>query len=90
MKHIFSKCKTCKRRMQQVLTSYNIPCGCKTVEVVNVPAYQCPICGEIVENDLAYENAKRYANTCSKKTIDYSEYEDNENTNLVIISQMLW
>lgn len=84
------KCKTCKKRMQPVTTKFSIVCNNRTLEVINVPAEQCPVCGAVQIFDLVRENAKRYASASQCLIVDYSKYEDEENTNLIITQMLLW
>lgn len=38
------KCKTCKKRMKSVITSFSIVVDNRKVEIINAPAEQCPMC----------------------------------------------
>lgn len=82
------KCKTCKKRMQSVLISYEFNCNGKTMTAINVPAEQCPECGKIEIFDLIKANVQRYACDCTGVTIDYTKCEEDEATN-IIVTQML-
>ncbi len=83
------KCKTCKKHMKSVITSFSIAVDKRKVEIVNAPAEQCPMCGAIWISDMVKENAKRYAVT-SDLTVDYAKSEDEENANLVTAQMLLW
>ena len=84
------KCKTCKKRMKSVITSFSIVVDNRKVEIVNAPAEQCLMCGAIWISDVVKENAKRYAVTSKCLTVDYTKREDEENANLVTAQMLLW
>lgn len=84
------KCKTCKKRMKSVITSFSIVVDNRKVEIVNVPVEQCPMCGTIWISDVVKENAKRYAVTSKCLTVDYTKHEDEENANFVTTQMLLW
>lgn len=84
------KCKTCKKRMKSVITSFSIVVDNRKVEIVNAPAERCPMCGAIWISDVVKENAKRYAVTSKCLTVDYTKREDVENANLVTTQMLLW
>lgn len=84
------KCKTCKKRMKSIITSFSIVVDNRKVEIVNAHAEQCPMCGAIWISDVVKENAKRYAVTSKCLTVDYTKREDEENANLVTAQMLLW
>ena len=84
------KCKTCKKRMKSVITSFSIVVDNRKVEIVNAPAEQCPMCGAIWISDVVKENAKQYAVTSKCLTVDYTKREDEEIANFVTAQMLLW
>ena len=83
-------CETCKKRMKSVITSFSIVVDNRKVEIVNAPAEQCPMCGAIWISDVVKENAKRYAVTSKRLTVDYTKREDEENANFITTQMLLW
>lgn len=83
------KCKICKKRMLSVLISYEFSCSGKTMTATNVPAKQCPECGNIEILDLIKERLQRYAHNCKGTSIDYTKCENDEAADIVATQMFL-
>lgn len=72
------RCKTCRKRMKRTETSLKITVCGEEKDAVRVPAYRCPVCGNIIVHDIIMERLMRYAMRKEGKIVDYAECENEE------------
>lgn len=82
-------CQTCRMNMQPVTASRDFFNKGKRIEVIHIPAEQCPKCGKVEVSGSVMLNAQRFAESSVRSTVDYAEHESAENT-VFIATQMLW
>lgn len=75
--------------MLSVLINYEFNCNGKTMTAINVPAGQCPECGNVEISDSIKANVQRYACDCKGTSIDYAKCDEDEAIN-IIATQMLF
>lgn len=72
------KCNVCKRKMESVISDFDVEINNQKILFLNVPAYKCTECGKIVIDDIVKENMSRFANDSKSNLIDYSQKEEEE------------
>ena len=72
------KCNACKRKMESVISDFDVEINNQKFSFLNVPAYKCTECGKIVIDDIVKENMSRFANDSKSNFIDYSQKEEEE------------
>lgn len=88
MGRVSMKCKTCRKRKQRILISYDFIHHGREGKAIRVPAQQCPQCEAIDIVDAVRENVKRYFEACDNQIVDYAKCEEEEIA-AMIATQML-
>lgn len=65
-------CESCKTTMNDTTTEMEISIKGRTVKALNVPAFSCSDCNEIVVDQLVEKLARTYAKGCKEETFDYA------------------
>ena len=79
------KCKTCKKRMAETLVNFKYDCDGVTKRAVNVPAYKCPQCNNVIVPDLILGRLETYAERETGQIIDYAKCEREEAETLTVL-----
>ena len=72
------KCKTCKKRMSDVLIDLDCKHNDMTKKAVNIPACQCPSCNKVIIPDMILGKLESFAECEKGNIIDYAKCEENE------------
>lgn len=72
------KCKQCKVRMSDIFTEHEYEHDGIKKKIINVPAYQCPQCNNIMIPDLVREKLGAFAEWEKGSIVDYAKCEQNE------------
>ena len=65
-------CERCKTNMNDTTMEMEISIKGRTVKALNVPAFSCSDCNEIVVDQLVEKLARTYAKGCKEETFDYA------------------
>lgn len=72
------KCELCKTRMSDGLINFDYQYNGKTKKAVNVPAFKCPVCYNMVIPDSILRKLNAFAALDSSNTVDYAKCEQEE------------
>ena len=66
-------CDSCRVKMNETTTEMEISIKGRSVKAINVPAFRCSDCNEVVVEQLVEKLARTYAKGCKESSFDYAE-----------------
>lgn len=84
------KCKTCKSKLQETITDFQVEANGQSKQVVNVPVIHCPSCNTISIPDIVVSRSKAYAKATSGLVIDFKECQRKEEEDMTVVTSLLW
>jgi len=79
------KCKTCKKRMDDISVNFDYECNGVMKRAVHVPACKCPSCNNVVVPDLILGKLGTFAEQEKGNVIDYKKCEEQEAEILTVL-----
>ncbi|MDR1705375.1 MAG: YgiT-type zinc finger protein [Clostridiales bacterium] len=84
------KCGECKSKAERVLTETEFDYNGVKKQAVNVPALYCPNCKKTVVPDMIYLRLKDYAERFGDDIIDFTECDNKDSEDMMIVTNMMW
>lgn len=82
------KCKSCRKRMTNILTEFEYNCTGKIKQMIHVPAYQCPNCNQIIIPGYIQDKVKQYVMMEDGDIVDFRKYKEKEEEEFTVLHML--